>query len=172
MPRERNYLSEPEAHHLKFGEFHIDAARRLLFNRNGEIVPLTPKVFDLLLYLVRHNGKVIEKDKLMAEIWADTIVEENNLSQNISILRSVLGEKRGEHRFIATVPGHGYKFVAAVTEGSSSQPQAPMLTESEGTNLQLQNGNQISNLEGGSEAQAEISNQKNDQSKSLNPKPE
>jgi len=59
---------------------------------------------------------VIGKDELMREIWTDTIVEENNLSQNISILRRVLGEKRGEHRFIATVPGHGFKFVADVRE--------------------------------------------------------
>lgn len=100
----------------EFGGFRVDAAKRLLLNGDGEIVPLTPKVFDTLLYLVRHNQKVIEKDELMREIWADTIVEENNLSQNISILRRVLGEKRGEHRFIATVPGKGFKFVAFVRE--------------------------------------------------------
>ncbi len=100
----------------EFGDFRVDAAKRLLTNSDGVIVPLTPKVFDTLLYLVRHNQKVIEKDELMREIWADTIVEENNLSQNISILRRVLGEKRGEHRFIATVPGKGFKFVAFVRE--------------------------------------------------------
>ncbi|MCY7347508.1 MAG: tetratricopeptide repeat protein [Pyrinomonadaceae bacterium] len=98
----------------EFGNFRVDAAKRLLLNGGGEIVPLTPKVFDTLLYLVEHAGKIIEKDELMREIWADTIVEENNLSQNISILRRVLGEKRGEHRYIATVPGKGFKFVASV----------------------------------------------------------
>ena len=98
----------------EFGEFRIDAAKRLLLRRNGEIIPLTPKIFDTLLYLARNNGKVIEKDELMREIWMDTIVEENNLNKNISVLRRVLGEKPGEHRFIVTVPGQGYEFVAEV----------------------------------------------------------
>ena len=97
-----------------FGEFSIDAAKRLLIKGDGEIVALTPKVFETLLYLVEHSGKVIEKDELMREIWTNTIVEESNLSQNISVLRRILGEKHGENRFIATVPGHGYKFVSEV----------------------------------------------------------
>lgn len=100
----------------EFGDFRIDAAKRLLTQRNGEAVPLMPKAFDTLLYLVRKHGKIIEKDELMAEIWPDTIVEENNLTQNISILRRVFGEKPGEHRFVATIPGVGYKFVADVRE--------------------------------------------------------
>jgi len=68
---------------------------------------------------------VIEKDELMAAIWADTIVEENNLTQNISILRRVLGEKHGENRFIVTVPGHGYKFVAEVRKIDASEKSEP-----------------------------------------------
>ena len=107
-------MSEFQDDSYEFGEFRADASKRLLINGDDESVPLTPKVFDLLLYLVRHNGKLIEKDELMSAIWADTIVEENNLSQNISILRRVLGEKRGEHQYIATIPGYGYKFVAPV----------------------------------------------------------
>ena len=79
-------------------------------------MPLTPKVFDTLHYLVSHSGQVIEKDELMSAIWQDTIVEENNLNKNISTLRRVLGENPSEHRFIVTVPGRGYKFVAEVTE--------------------------------------------------------
>ena len=100
-------MHDPEPQNYEFGDFRIDAAKRLLKKEDGEIVPLTPKVFDLLLYLVQNNGKVIEKDELMTAVWTDSIVEENNLSQNISILRRVLGEKRGEHRFIVTVPGKG-----------------------------------------------------------------
>ena len=99
----------------EFGDFRIDAAKRLLL-KGDEAVPLMPKAFDTLLYLVEHSGKVIERDELMTAIWADTIVEENNLTQNISSLRRVLGEKHGQNQFIATVPGHGYKFVAAVRE--------------------------------------------------------
>jgi len=103
----------------EFGEFRLDSAKRLL-KRGGQDAALTPKAFDTLLYLVQHNGKIIEKDELMSAVWTDTIVEENNLSQNISILRRTLGEKRGEHRFIATIPGHGFKFVADVLEVSDA----------------------------------------------------
>ncbi len=109
-------MNEPQTSCYKFGKFRVDQAKRLLRRGDNEIVPLTPKVFDTLLYLVRNAKKVVEKDELMREIWADTIVEENNLSQNISILRRTLGEKRGEHRFIATIPGKGFKFVAEVRE--------------------------------------------------------
>ena len=103
---------------FEFGEFQADAHKRLLISNSGETLPLTPKVFELLLFLVQHHGKVIEKDELMSAVWPDTIVEESNLSQNISILRRVLGETPGQHRFIVTVPGVGYKFVAEVRENS------------------------------------------------------
>ena len=99
-----------------FGDFFLDAEKRLLRGSAGGTIPLTPKAFDTLHYLVSHSGKVIEKDELMSAIWPDTIVEENNLNKNISTLRRVLGENPSEHRFIATVPGKGYKFVAEVAE--------------------------------------------------------
>lgn len=111
------------AQFYEFGEFRLDAAKRLLLRGADEIIPLTPKVFDTLVYFVENRGKVIEKDELMREIWADTIVEENNLNKNISVLRRVLGEKPGEHRFIVTVPGHGYKFVADVSEIAPSEKE-------------------------------------------------
>lgn len=109
-------MNEPQLQVYEFGDFRLCTAKRLLTKGNDEPLPLTPKVFDTLLYLVRHNGRVIEKDEFLREIWTDTIVEENNLSQNISILRRVLGEKPGEGRFIATVPGHGFRFVPEVAE--------------------------------------------------------
>ena len=92
----------------EFGDFRVDAAKRLLLNGDGETVPLTPKVFDTLLYLVEHAGKIIEKDELMREIWADTIVEENNLSVQISALRKALGESNGASRvgFLPCSPDH------------------------------------------------------------------
>jgi DNA-binding winged helix-turn-helix (wHTH) protein/TolB-like protein/Tfp pilus assembly protein PilF len=107
-------MDEPQARAYEFGEFRLDAAKRLLRQADGEIVPLMPKAFDTLLYLVEHGGKVIEKDELLSAVWPDTVVEENNLTQNISILRKVFGEKHGQNRFIATIPGRGYKFVAEV----------------------------------------------------------
>lgn len=104
---------------FEFDDFRMDAGKRLLL-RKGEIVPLTPKVFDTLLYLVENRGKIIEKDDLMRAIWPDTVVEENNLNQNISMLRRVLGENRGENRYIATVPGKGYRFIAPVEFASAA----------------------------------------------------
>jgi DNA-binding winged helix-turn-helix (wHTH) protein/TolB-like protein/Tfp pilus assembly protein PilF len=107
-------MNEAKSSIYEFAEFHVDAGKRLLMRSDGETVPLTPKVFDTLLYLVEHQGVVLDKDELMQAIWPDTVVEENNLNQSISALRRVLGESRGENRFIATVPGRGYRFVADV----------------------------------------------------------
>src|SRR6266478_5822811 len=106
-------MPRPPAQVYEFGAFRVDASKRLLA-RDGTPVPLTPKVFDTLLHLVQHSGTPLGKDELMRAIWPDTIVEENNLNQNISILRRVLGDCRSEHRYIATVPGYGYRFVAEV----------------------------------------------------------
>jgi serine/threonine-protein kinase len=107
-------MNELQASIYEFGDFRVDAAKRRLLGRNGEPVPLTPKVFDTLLYLVEHPGTVLNKDELMEAIWPQTVVEENSLNQSISILRRVLGESRGENRYIVTVPGRGYRFVAEV----------------------------------------------------------
>ncbi len=107
-------LSSTESIIYEFDSFRLDAGKRLVWNGGGEPISLTPKIFDTLLYLVSHNGTVLEKDELMSAIWPDTIVEENNLNKTISVLRHVLGESPGAQRFIVTVPGTGYKFVASV----------------------------------------------------------
>ena len=104
----------------EFAEFRVDVNKRQL-TKGGEPIPLTPKVFDTLLYLVRHGGNVIEKDELMREIWPDSVVEENNLNQNISILRRVFGEKPGEQRFIVTIAGHGYRFAPEVKKSLGAE---------------------------------------------------
>ena len=106
-------MSAPQLHIFEFGDFRVEAHTRRLLHK-GDSIPLTPKVFDTLLYLVENRGKVVEKDDLMHAVWPDTVVEENNLNQNISTLRRVLGESRGENRFIATIPGKGYRFIAPV----------------------------------------------------------
>ena len=93
-----------------FDGFRVDASERLLFKENRE-VPLTPKVFDTLLVLLENSSHVLTKKELMQQVWPDSFVEENNLAQNISILRKALGEgKEGEH-YIQTVPKRGYRFV-------------------------------------------------------------
>ena len=98
-----------------FGPFSLDPVERVLW-RDGTSLTLTPKVFDTLLCLVRHHGRVLTKSELLKEIWADTFVEEVNLTVNISTLRKALGENPQDARYIKTVPGRGYRFVAEVTE--------------------------------------------------------
>src|SRR5215212_9808720 len=114
-------MNESQLKIYEFDEFRVDIAKRLLTKGEGERIPLKPKVFDTLCYLVRHGEKVIGKDELMREIWTDSIVEENNLNQNISILRRIFGEKPGEQRFIVTVAGHGYRFVSQVRSVSTEE---------------------------------------------------
>lgn len=100
------------------------AERTLL--REGELVPLTPKVFDILITLVENSGQVVSKDDLMKRVWPSTYVEEGNLTQNISLLRKALGETPGGVQFIETVPRRGYRFVGEIREASNG---APALTE-------------------------------------------
>src|SRR5215831_805470 len=97
----------------EFGPYRLDAAERLL-SRDGEVVPLQPKVFDLLLALVERHGRLLEKDELMKVVWPDTVVEEVDLANNISILRKTISENG--QQFIETVPKRGYRFVAEVRE--------------------------------------------------------
>ena len=99
----------------RFDDFELDPVKRVLV-RNGEVISLTPKRLEILLVLVRNSGRVVDKDQLMSEVWPDTIVEESNLTHNVSAVRKALGEKPGEHRFIITIPGQGYRFVAGVSE--------------------------------------------------------
>jgi DNA-binding winged helix-turn-helix (wHTH) protein/tetratricopeptide (TPR) repeat protein len=106
-------LSDAQPHIYEFGDFRVDPSRRILF-RDADQVPLTPKVFDTLVLLVANHGQVLDKKELMSAIWPDTAVEENNLNQNVSALRRIFGETRGENRYIATVPGKGYCFTAEV----------------------------------------------------------
>lgn len=105
----------------EFGPFHLDFERRLLW-RGKDLIPLPPKALDTLLVLVQHKSEVVSKDELMKEVWPDAFVEEANLAQNIHILRRVLGETVDEHRYIVTVPGRGYRFVAEVRQISPRDP--------------------------------------------------
>jgi DNA-binding winged helix-turn-helix (wHTH) protein/TolB-like protein/TolA-binding protein len=99
----------------EFDDFRLEAGKRLLW-RAGEVVPLTSKCFETLLALVESRGETVEKDALLSRVWPDTVVEEKNLTINISTLRKALGESPQEHRYIVTVPGRGYRFVAEARE--------------------------------------------------------
>jgi TolB-like protein/DNA-binding winged helix-turn-helix (wHTH) protein len=105
------------------GGFRVDAAQRVLLAADGTRIALSSRAFDLLLFFVRHPGELLDKDRLMAAVWPNTVVEENNLNQGIGALRKALGESPGEHRFLVNEPGRGYRFVAPVQvpEQSASQ---------------------------------------------------
>src|SRR5215207_8275032 len=100
-----------------FADFRIDAGERVLY-RGQTPIRLAPKVFDILLALVSRSGRVVSKDTLMEEIWQNTFVEENNLTQHIFTLRRTLGESKDGTKFIETVPRRGYRFVPLVTIAS------------------------------------------------------
>jgi len=99
----------------EFGPFRLDMSRRLLL-RDGAVVPLTHKAFEMLALMVENSGRIVEKDELLKEIWPDTFVEEGSLSRNISVLRKTLGEGPSEHQYIQTIPKQGYRFVANVRQ--------------------------------------------------------
>ena len=98
-----------------------DTGKRLLFGPDGNTIALMPKAFDTLRHLVENAGTTVEKDALMSAVWPDTIVEENNLSQNISLLRKALRERPGDHRYIVTVPGRAFKFVGDVRKDPGAE---------------------------------------------------
>ncbi|HEX8493914.1 MAG TPA: alpha/beta fold hydrolase [Pyrinomonadaceae bacterium] len=108
-------MSKNPRHFYEFGSFRIDVAERTLLGREG-IVSLTPKAFDTLLLLVENSGHTLGKQELMAKVWPESFVEENNLAQNISMLRKALGEGGKEAKYIETVPKRGYRFVSDVRE--------------------------------------------------------
>src|SRR5262249_52419903 len=97
----------------EFGSFRLNPSERLLL-REGQVIPLAPKAFDLLLVLVERHGHLVEKEELLKLVWADSFVEEANLSVKMSALRKALGESPGEAQFIETIPKRGYRFIAAV----------------------------------------------------------
>ncbi|HVG08131.1 MAG TPA: tetratricopeptide repeat protein [Thermoanaerobaculia bacterium] len=117
---------------LRFDEFLVDPQARLL-QRDGEPVPLTPKVFAVLLALLEKPGQVVPKDELLRKVWSDTVVTEANLTQSISTLRKALGESAHERRYVVTVPGVGYSFAARVEtlEMVEEAPEASQAPETE-----------------------------------------
>ncbi len=106
-------LSKPANHLYEFGPFRLDTRARLLL-RDGVAAPLRTKALEVLLLLVRYSGQIIEKDVLMQQVWPDTMVTENNLSQAISALKKALGQEPTGPKYIETISGRGYRFVAGV----------------------------------------------------------
>ena len=111
-------MSKPTRPRYEFGPFLLDATEQLLL-RDGRPIALKPKLFDLLLILVENSGHVLDKNRLMSEVWPDTFVEESSLTVGIFALRKALGDGRNNHSYIETVPRRGYRFVANVSEASN-----------------------------------------------------
>src|ERR1700683_3033062 len=99
----------------ELGPFRISAGERVL-RREDQIVPLTPRCFDTLLVLARHGGSVVEKQRLMREVWPDSFVDESHLFQNIFFLRKTLGETPEGAKYIETIPKRGYRLVVPAAE--------------------------------------------------------
>ena len=104
----------------EFEDFRLDVEERLLL-RHGTPLALTPKLFDTLLLFVENSGTLLSKDEFMKRLWPDSFVEEANLLQNVSRLRKVLGETPGQ-KFISTVAGQGYRFIADVRQITNDEP--------------------------------------------------
>lgn len=106
---------------LRFDDFVVDPKSRSVW-RDGAPVPLTPKVFSVLLALMRKRGEVITKEELIETVWSGSFVTEANLTQSVSTLRKALGERANDRRYIVTVPGQGYCFAAPVAEVAGDPP--------------------------------------------------
>src|SRR5262245_45987567 len=106
-------MSSDKGEIFEFADFVLDPAERLLLQR-GRPLRLTPRIFDLLVALVRHRGRLMSKDELFDAVWPNRFVAEVNLSVGISTLRRLLGRNSGRQAFIQTVPKRGYRFVAPV----------------------------------------------------------
>src|ERR1051325_3891700 len=107
-------------HFYEFGPFRLDPVERLLLREDAPVA-LTPKVFDILLLLVRNGGRALDKEEFMREVWPDSFVEEGNLNRNISTLRKALGDGLGGNRLIETIQKRGYRFVADVRETGAAE---------------------------------------------------
>jgi eukaryotic-like serine/threonine-protein kinase len=112
----------------RFDEFELSRSRRTLL-RNGRPVTLLPRTFEVLACLVENPGRVVDKEEILKAVWRQAFVEENNLTQHISLLRKALAD-RG--RCIATIPGRGYQLTAAVV--AAPTVAAPLISEPEAAN--------------------------------------
>ncbi|CAN5332027.1 hypothetical protein BH10ACI2_BH10ACI2_02910 [soil metagenome] len=119
-------MSENGHKHLcfEFANFRLYPHERLL-TKNADRVPLTPRVMDLLIVLVEHQGELVSKEALLEAVWAGSFVEEGNINRTISTLRKNLGSQSNGGDLIETVPKLGYRFIAPVKEISDEDINEP-----------------------------------------------
>jgi DNA-binding winged helix-turn-helix (wHTH) protein len=114
----------PPAQRLRFADFLLDIPNRTL-ERAGVAVELGSRYFDALALLVREPGALVEKQRFFDEVWGDTVVTDSALTQCIKDVRRALGDDASNPRFVRTVPGHGYRFIAPVTDAAAVEAPAP-----------------------------------------------
>ena len=112
---------------VRFDSFTLDIGRRLLF-KDAERVHLTAKPLDTLIVLLSRPGETISKQELIESVWKDTAVTEDVIVQAIGEIRRALGERKGDDRFIQTIPRQGYRFVTAVTAVGPASEEAEVGT--------------------------------------------
>jgi DNA-binding winged helix-turn-helix (wHTH) protein len=103
--------SDPTEHVISFGLFRLLPARRLLLE-GDRIVRIGSRALDLLIALVERPGELVSKPELIAKVWPHAIVEEGNLKVHVAALRRALGDGQSGNRYISTITGRGYCFVA------------------------------------------------------------
>src|SRR5512145_705433 len=103
----------PTAAMYRFGPFFLDGASYRLV-RDGEVIPISPKIIDLLLYLAARPSTLVSKDELFRALWPDVAVTDNALTQAVSELRQALGDDPAKPQYVQTVARRGYRFIAAV----------------------------------------------------------
>lgn len=122
-------MSDKPFRHYRFESYSVDMQTRELRNGDGAVIPLTAKAFDTLCVLIANHDRVVGKEELLAAVWPGRIVEDNNLTQAIAAARRAFGAEGGDHRYIVTVPGRGYRFVAEVRGGDDDAAAARMAAE-------------------------------------------
>src|SRR5713226_8021144 len=121
-----------DGHPISFGPYRLLAAQRLLLEGDRP-VRLGSRAFDILAALVERPGEVVGKEQLIARAWPQTFVEESNLKIQVSALRRALGDGQGGNRYVITVPGRGYNFVAPVRREEPSRASPPPMVASMAT---------------------------------------
>jgi DNA-binding winged helix-turn-helix (wHTH) protein/TolB-like protein len=125
--------------YLRFGNFRLYPTEHLLL-RDEIALPLAPKAFDILLYLVQNSGHLVKREALMEAVWPDSFVEDTNLTVNVSLLRKTLGDMSDGQPYIETVPRKGYRFNAEVTECDENDSGAKYQKSNESVMLQRPGG--------------------------------
>src|ERR1700751_5096686 len=126
---------------FRFADVEVDE-RNFSVTKAGEVLPLEPKVFKVLQFLLHHPGRVVTKDELLEAVWNDCSVSESSLTRSVAVLRRLLGDDTREPRYIATVPTVGYRFLCDVKVeddgspgldafGVSAKPNGPVQNKSE-----------------------------------------